>query len=71
MTLTEQHQKLIKAARFALKLLDINDCDSGGDYHSSAVGRHAGSKDGGKSKCPACQLREALIDSYPAKEDDT
>jgi hypothetical protein len=49
-----------KVMREALEALDIGECDSGGDYHSSAIGRHCNPVDGGKSECPACLLREMM-----------
>jgi hypothetical protein len=43
----------------ALLALDTGDCDSGGDYHSSTIGRHVDAE-GGRLTCPACKLRKAL-----------
>jgi hypothetical protein len=50
---------MLEAAVHALRLVDAGDCGSGGDYHSSRVGRHCDAN-GGKLTCPACVLRAAI-----------
>ena len=49
----------VELARDLIKELDIGDCDSGGDYHSSRLGRHCDAN-GGKDTCPVCRLRAEI-----------
>lgn len=57
--LIRQNQFLRQALSNALIALDAGECESGGDYHQSKLGRHA-DEDGGRLTCPACAIRRAL-----------
>lgn len=48
-----------QALRDALHALDAGDCMSGGDYHSSRIGRHV-VHPAGSTDCPACAIRRVL-----------
>jgi hypothetical protein len=49
-----------KFMKKTLEALDVGDCDSGGDYHSSAFGKHVDPETSGAKFCPACQVRKIL-----------
>lgn len=57
--LARDREALPDILRRALRAVDAGDCNSGGDYHASAVGRHCDSN-GGRDTCPACLIRRAL-----------
>jgi hypothetical protein len=57
--MTKAENVMMRGLLYALSKLDAGECDSGGDYHMSRVGRHCDGT-GGKESCPACRVRAAI-----------
>lgn len=60
--LPEVVSNLVEFLRELLKELDVGDCNSGGDYHLSRLGRHC-DENGGKDTCPACRIRREITEA--------